>query len=197
MTLMTLSLILFLIMDPIGSVSTFLRLVNDIPKSQQRYIIIRELLIALAFMLFFNYLGEWLFHLLSFCETGLRIASGMILFLVAIKILFPSEDSPRANLPAGEPFIFPLAIPLIAGPALLATIMLYAHLEPSQPLMLGAILISWSAAAIVLLSSSFLQRVLTSNGLIACERLTGMVLVLIAIQRFADGVQLFITGRCG
>lgn len=157
----------------------------------------REMLIALGVMLLFNLLGEALFELLHFSEVALRLASGLILFLVAIKILFPATDSPRAHLPAGEPFVFPLAIPLLAGPALLATIMLYSHLDQSRALMIPAILIAWVASSFTLFVSPFLQRVLGSNGLAACERLTGMILVLLSIQRFADGVQLFVTGKCG
>ena len=192
MTLFTLSIILFLIMDPLGNISSFLTLLKDLPKQKRRKIIIREMLIALAAMLLFNFLGEYIFYVLDISETTVKLASGAILFLVAIKILFPSIDSLRANLPEGEPFITPLAIPLIAGPSLLATIMLFAHLEPSQPTMLAAIFISWLAAVIVLLLGSRLQRILGENGLMACERLMGMVLVMLAIQRFAEGIQQFV-----
>lgn len=192
MTLFTLSIILFLIMDPLGNISSFLTLLKDLPKQKRRKIIIREMLIALAAMLLFNFLGEYIFYVLDISETTVKLASGAILFLVAIKILFPSIDSLRANLPEGEPFITPLAIPLIAGPSLLATIMLFAHLEPSQPTMLAAIFIAWLAAVIVLLLGSRLQRILGENGLMACERLMGMVLVMLAIQRFAEGIQQFV-----
>ncbi len=196
MTLFTLSFLLFLIMDPFGNVSSYLKLVEKLPKKRQFLVAGREMLIALGFMLLFNFIGEFLFDVLHISETAIRLASGLILFLVALKILFPSIDSPRANLPEGEPFITPLAVPFIAGPALLATIMLYTHLEPSQPLMLTAIFLSWAAASLVLFSSSFLYRILGTNGLIACEKLMGMVLVLLAIERFASGVQLFMTGKC-
>lgn len=196
MTLFTLSFLLFLIMDPFGNVSSYLKLVEKLPRKKQFIVAGREMLIALGFMLLFNFIGEFLFDVLHISETAIRLASGLILFLVALKILFPSIDSPRANLPEGEPFITPLAVPFIAGPALLATIMLYTHLEPSQPLMLSAIFLSWIAASAVLFSSSFLYRALGTNGLIACEKLMGMVLVLLAIERFASGVQLFMTGKC-
>ncbi|MFV0339058.1 MAG: MarC family protein [Parachlamydiaceae bacterium] len=196
MTLFTLSLMFFLIMDPFGNVSSYLKLVEKLPRKRQFLILGREMLIALGFMLLFNFIGEYLFDVLHISETAIRLASGLILFLAALKILFPSIDSPRANLPEGEPFIIPLAVPLIAGPALLATIMLYTTLEPSQPLVLGAIFLSWVAASIVMFSSSVLYRILGTNGLIACEKLMGMVLILLAIERFSTGVQLFITGKC-
>lgn len=191
MTLINLAIILFLIMDPLGNITSFLTLMRDIPPQRQRYIIIREMLIALAAMVAFNYLGEFIFDILNVSEPALRLASGVILFLVAIKILFPSIDSLRANLPAGEPFVTPLAIPLIAGPSLLATIMLFAHIEPSQLNMMGAILLAWGGAVVVLLFGSRLKDILGTNGLMACERLMGMILVMLAIQRFLEGVQQF------
>jgi multiple antibiotic resistance protein len=192
MTLVYCTVVLFLIMDPVGNIASFLSLLKDLPPQQRRMIIIREMLIALAVMIVFYFLGEFIFRILNVSETTLRLASGVILFLVAIKILFPAIDSIRANLPAGEPFISPLAIPLIAGPSLLATIMLFAHLVPGHLSMLGAIFLSWILAVIVLLSSGRLQSVVGTNGLMACERLMGLVLIMLSIQRFLEGVQQFV-----
>lgn len=195
MSLISITLVLFLIMDPVGNISSYLNLVKELPSKRKKWIVFREMLIALTFMILFNYIGEFIFSLLELSETTVRLSSGVILFLAAVKILFPAQDSLRANLPHGEPFIIPLAVPLIAGPSLLATIMLYAHLEPSQPLMLTAILLAWIFAAIVLLLSETLQKILGNNGLMACERLMGMVLVLLAIQRFLEGIILFYKGQ--
>jgi multiple antibiotic resistance protein len=190
--LFTLIVILFLIMDPIGNVSSFLEMVKDLPPKRVRWVVIREMLIALAFMLAFNFLGEFIFDVLQLDDPTVQMASAFILFLTAIKILFPASNSLRANLPGGEPFVIPLAVPLIAGPSLLATIMLLAHLETSISTMLIAIFLAWLAAVIVLLFAKQLQRVLGFNGLMAGERLTGMLLVMLAIQRGMEGVQEFI-----
>lgn len=188
----TLALILFLIMDPVGNVSSFLQLTKEIPRKKQQMIVIREMLIALAFMLLFNFFGEYIFNLLQISEKTLKLASGVILFLCAIKILFPTLDSPRSNLPQGEPYIVPIAVPLIAGPALLATIMLFAHTETSATTMIIAILAAWAASSLILFNANFFQKILGTNGLTAVERLMGMVLVMLAIQRFLEGVQLFV-----
>lgn len=196
MTLFSLTLILFLIIDPMGNVMAYRTLMDNVPQKKRLWTSLREMGIALAIMLLFNGIGEILFDVLGFCESALRMASGIILFLVAIKILFPGVDTLRTHLPAGEPNVFPLAVPLIAGPAVLATIMLYAHLEPSQPIMVTAILIAWGLSSLILLGSSYLYKFLGENGLNACERLMGMILVLLSIQRFADGLQLFLTGKC-
>lgn len=191
MSLISIVLVLFLIMDPIGSISSLLYMIQDLPRKRQVYIIIREMAIALIAMLIFNYIGEYIFNYLQITETTVRLSSGLILFLTAIKILFPAIDSIRANIPKEEPFVTPLAIPLIAGPSLLATIMLYAHIETHQCPMLFGILIAWFLSLIVLLSANFLQKTLGKNGLMACERLMGMVLVLLAVQRFMEGITLF------
>lgn len=191
MTLLSITLILFLIMDPIGNITAFLSLMRGIPPAQQRRILFREMAIAFVAMIIFNYLGEYIFDLLEISETTVRLASGVILFLIAIKILFPSSDGFRANLPKGEPFVTPLAIPLLAGPSLLATIMLFAHLEPSQPLMLAAIILATLGSLVVLLMSGFLLRIFKNSGLIALEKLIGMILVLMAVQRCVEGLQLF------
>lgn len=191
MSLFSITLVLFLIMDPIGNLSSYLSLVKELDPKRQNWIVFREMLIALCIMIGFNYLGEYIFNILSLSETTVRLSSGIILFLIAIKILFTSNDSPRANLPKGEPFIFPFAVPLIAGPALMATIMLYAHLEPSYSVMLIAILIAWLLSMTILLFANPIKRILGINGLMASERLIGMVLVLVAVQRFLEGILLF------
>lgn len=191
MSLFNVTLVLFLIMDPLGNLSAFHSMVKELDPKRQYWIIFREMMIALGVMLFFNYVGEYIFNFLDLSETTVRLSSGVVLFLIAVKILFTSHDSPRANLPKGEPFIFPLAVPLIAGPALMATIMLYAHLEHVQSIMLLAIFIAWLLSALIFFFAGPIKRVLGDNGLMACERLIGMVLVLVAIQRLMEGVLLF------
>jgi multiple antibiotic resistance protein len=188
----TIAFILFLIMDPLGNISSFLGLVKEIPRKEVSKIVIREMLIALSIMLLFNFIGEYLFDLLHVSEKTVRITGAVILFLSAIKILFPTIDSPRNNLPPGEPYIVPLAVPLIASPALLAMIMLFAHIVPNISLMLMAILSAWLASSFLLLNANRIQKVLGANGLVAIERLMGMILVLIAIQKFLEGIQLFV-----
>lgn len=188
---LNLFLALFLIMDPIGNISSFLTMVKELPPKKQKMIILREMGIALLFMLLFNLIGEYLFFFLDLESTAVRLASGVILFLVAIKILFPGPTSLRNHLPPGEPFIIPMAIPLIAGPSLLATIILFTREEPSQTLMISAIIAAWLLASIVLLLGPQLSRLLGKNGLIAAERLMAMILIMLAIQRFMEGVQEF------
>lgn len=192
MTIFSISLVLFLIMDPIGNIASFLRMVEGIDPKKQKLILLREMLIALLAMIVFNYIGEGIYSLLQISDPAVKLSSGVILFIISVQILFPNSAGLRENLPKEEPFIIPLAIPLIAGPSLLATIMLYAHMEQSLFVMLASILCAWMAALIVMLASKPLYKALGENGLMACEKLMGMVLVLIAIQRFLDGIRQYV-----
>lgn len=192
LSLFSITVVLFIIMDPIGNIPSYLTLVKDVDPARKRFVLIREMLIALAFMVAFNFIGEYIFSVLELSDTAVQLSSGLILFLTAIKILFPASNSFRRNLPQGEPFIIPLAVPLIAGPSLLATIMLYARMETSVPIMLGSIFIAWILALVILLIAPVFKRYLGDNGLMACERLLAMVLVMLAIQRFMEGIQTFV-----
>lgn len=191
MSLFSLTFILFLIMDPLGKVQSFLNYLEGLEPKRQGFIIVREMLIALATMLVFNFLGEYLFELLQISNVTVYLTSGVILFLVAIKILFPGRDTEEVKKPVTEPFLVPLAIPMIAGPALLATIMLFASTIKSPWESCSAVIIAWVVSCLILLSSKMLLRTLGPAGLTACEKLMGMVLVLLSIQRILQGVSIF------
>ena len=186
---LSIALALFFIMDAIGNLPSYLQMVKELSPQRRRIVVFAEMSFALIAMLAFNFFGEGLFNLLNLSESTVKLASGVILFLITIKIIFPSPTSLRAQLPEGEPYLIPLAIPLIAGPSLLATIMLYARTEESIVAMVVAIVIAWNVSMLILLNAGVLQRGLGANGLIACERLTGMLLILMAVQRFLEGVQ--------
>lgn len=190
MTLVTLTIVLLLIMDPLGKINSFINYLEGIAPKRQKVIIARELLIALGFMLFFNFLGEYIFALLQISNVTVYLASGVILFLGSIKILFPRADDLEVHKLEGEPFLVPLAIPMVAGPALLATIMLYAESEQALTTMVIAIVLAWAVASLILFYSKSILRLLSSSGITACEKLMGMVLVLLAVQRFMEGILL-------
>lgn len=193
MSFLTITLILFLIMNPFGNVSSYLSLMKDVDKKKHSKILAREMLFALGFMFLFNFIGEGIFSVLQISETSVKISSGLILFIIALQILFPTLNSIRQNLPKGEPFLIPLAIPLIASPPLLATIMLFAREEESLWVMIGAIIVAWLGTYLVLSSSNLLFRLIGENGLMACEKLMGMILVLLAVQGFLDGIKQFLS----
>ncbi|NGX32987.1 MAG: hypothetical protein K1060chlam4_01046, partial [Candidatus Anoxychlamydiales bacterium] len=163
-----------------------------IPRKRQKQIVFRELLIALFIIIVFNYIGVWLLKFLNVTQEIVQIAGGVILFLLSLKMLFPKEKKEiEAELKKiTEPFIVPLAIPLIAGPAVLAAVMVYSPQIPNV-LMVGAIFIAWLATLLILLLSAHLSSWMGGRGLMALERLMGFIMVLIAIQMFLSGLKTF------
>lgn len=185
---------LFLTMDAIGNISSYLKVLEHVDKRRYWWIVCREMLFALGFMLLFNFLGPFMIDAIGASEITVRLTSGLILLLFAISVIYPSEKNIRLQLEGiKDPFILPLAVPLTAGPALLATVSLFAMIEPSQICRLEAILWAWALSVVILLSGRFLQRILTNNGLLAMERLLALVLVMLATQRIMQGVKLFFT----
>lgn len=195
LSLFTITLTLFLIMDPVGHIAAYLKMMEGISSQRRNVVLLREMGIALGAMLLFNLLGESIFSYLELSESTVRLVAGVILFITAIKILFPSSVGIRGSFPPGEPFIIPLAIPYIAGPSLLATILLYSNMESQEFPMLMGIVLAWIATSVVLWLAPVFNKVLGKNGLGACERLLAMVLVMISIQRFMEGIQQFIQAR--
>ncbi len=189
------ALALFLLMDAVGNIPFFISLLKGIPAHHQRKIILRELLIALGIMILFNYVGHVFLEMLEVTQYAVLISGGIILFLIALKMIFPSSNDLEPHSAAEkEPFIVPLAIPLVAGPAVLAAIMLYSREEPRLSCLI-AIICAWVVTTLILLSSSFLNRVLGKRGIIACERLMGLVLTMVSVQMFLEGLTQYLTAR--
>lgn len=187
---MTLSM--FFLMDAIGNVPIFIALLKNLPPRRQRIIIIRELLIALATIILFYFIGQIFLNALGISNQSLRISGGIILFLIAIKMIFPAKESVEPVALQSDPLIVPLAIPLIAGPAILAAVMIYSGQELPALYTLSAITIAWFFSTLILVSAPFLQRILGEKGLVALERLMGLILTLIAVQMFLDGISGFV-----
>ena len=190
--LLSLALSLFIVLNAFGNIPLFLSLLKGIPRKRQKQIVFRELLIALFIIIVFNYIGVWLLKFLNVTQEIVQIAGGVILFLLSLKMLFPKEKKEiEAELKKiTEPFIVPLAIPLVAGPAVLAAVMVYSPQIPNV-LMIGAIFIAWLATLLILLLSAHLSSWMGGRGLMALERLMGFIMVLIAIQMFLSGLKTF------
>lgn len=188
------AVLLVLIMDPLGNLPIFMSVLKHIDPKRRRVIIIRELLIALVIMLLFLFTGEKMLAFLNLRAETVSISGGIILFLIAIKMIFPSPESSTSGLPAGEePFLVPLAIPLLAGPSLLATLMLMSHQYPgNMSLLILALFIAWGITAAILMMSGLFLRLLGSKGVNALERLMGLILIMIATQMFLDGIRAYL-----
>jgi len=192
MTLGSATLLLFLVLDPFGNIPPFLTSLRAVPASRHRRIIVRELLIALLVLVFFLFCGRYILDLLQITGPSLSISGGIILFLIAVKMIFPGRRGEGGEQFEGEPFIVPLAIPYVAGPSALASVLLIMSREPSRwAEWLLALLAAWVGCSLVLLLSSGLRRLLRDRGLVALERLMGMVLTTLAVQMFLNGIAEF------
>jgi small neutral amino acid transporter SnatA (MarC family) len=183
------ALLLFLIMDPIGNVPLFLSLLKELPPARRRVVLVRELLIALVVLFGFLYGGEYLLRALDLRPEAVSIAGGIILFLIGIRMIFPSPEGLFGETPGGEPFIVPMAIPCIAGPSTMAALLLLGHERGARHLEWSlALIIAWLATAVILLCSTALYRWLGPRTLGALERLMGMLLVALSVQMFLDAL---------
>jgi multiple antibiotic resistance protein len=188
-SLLSAAVLLFFVMDPLGNVPLFLTALKDVPAARQRLVIVRELLIALVILILFLFLGRFVLGVLHVSPQALTIAGGVILMLIALRMIFPSPETSLKEQVHEEPFVVPLAIPYTAGPSTMATELLFMSREPERwPVWLGAVCIAWLASAIILYFSGNLRRVLGDRGLTAIERLMGMLLVTVAVEMLLSGI---------
>ena len=193
MSTVSAALLIFLVMDPIGNTPLFICLLKDVKPQRRRRIIRRELCIALVILIVFLFIGRYILELLHLSESSLSIAGGIILFLIALKMVFSEygSDNLKKELKE-EPFIVPLAVPLIAGPSAMATILLLMAQEPERwGAWLTALLCAWLGSSLILIFSGGVSRILGERTLKAVENLMGMLLTAIAVQMFLNGVRSF------
>ena len=193
MSIASAALLLFLILDPLGNIPIFLSLLRGLPPRRQRIVLARELLIALVVLMLFLWGGKYALELMHLREESVSIAGGIVLFLIGIRMIFPPADGLMGEMPEGEPFIVPMAIPLVAGPSGMAAVILMGSNDPSR---LGdwslALMIAWAATAAILFSATHLYKWLGQRALVAVERLMGMLLVAISVQMLMDGIAAYL-----
>ena len=186
-------ILLALVTDPFGNVPLVNAMLAEVPPARRRYVILREIAIATLILAVFMFFGRQLLGLMHLSETSLSIAGGVILFMIAIRMVFAHPEGAFGTPARGEPFIVPLAIPLIAGPSALATVMLMATREPGKiGMWAGALAIAMAIAAIVLLTGDRLQRALGEKVMQAVERLMGLILTAIAVEMLLGGIKTFV-----
>ena len=189
MDLLSITVTLFLIMDPFGNIPLFLSILEKIPPERRRKVLVRELFLALAIIVLFIFCGKYVMNFLGLRQESMSIAGGIILFLIALRMVFPALRTKSQDEPEDEPLLVPLAIPLIVGPSMLAVLLLFSSANPGKIFeLLAAASISWAAVFIILFSSTYLVNILTKRGLIAVERLMGMILIALSVQLFLDGI---------
>lgn len=189
MTTLSAALLLFLILDPLGNIPVFLSLLKPLPSKRRRWVLIRELLIALGVLFVFLWAGRYVLAAMHLRQESVSIAGGIVLFLIGLKMIFPSPEGMFGETEEGEPFIVPMAIPLVAGPSGMAAVMLFSTQYPDRMMDWSlALFVAWLGTAIILFSATSLYKLLGKPVLIAVERLMGMLLVAISVQMLLDGV---------
>ncbi len=187
-------ILLFLIMDPLGNVPVFLGLLKNVAPQRRRFVLARELVIALVALFAILFCGGFVLKALQLRPESVSIAGGIVLFLIGVKMVFPPRDGSIFGGPEGaEPFIVPMAIPGVAGPSAMAALMLMANSNPGRTADWSIALFgAWLATAVILLSSTYLYRCLGDSVLTAIERLVGMLLVALSVQMFLDGIAAYL-----
>jgi len=192
MNVFTAALTLTIVMDPLGNVPVFLSMLSRFKAKRRYWIIVRESIFAFIILCAFLFFGDDILLGLGISPPALSISGGIILFLIALGMIFPRFETQNKDNDSSEPFVVPLAIPMIAGPSAIATIMLLSSERPSEPfLLLVSLSIASGISMIILLFSGVLQKILGKKGLIAIERLIGMILTAIAVEMFLKGIRLY------
>ncbi len=179
-------------MDGFGNIPLFIAALKKVAPERRKIVLLRELAIALFIMVGFLFMGEWFLRAFGIHEYSLSIAGGIILFIISVKLVFSNESEPKNDPKEDEPFIVPLAIPLVAGPAALSIVMISAAQHPTKWLTLGAVIVASIINSIILMMSFPLSRLLGKRGLAAIERLTGMILILMSVDMIMGGISAFV-----
>lgn len=188
------TVLLLLITDPLGNIPLFISCLRGVVPERRAIVILREVAIAFVILLVFMVVGDRFLRMMNLTDQSLRIGGGIVLFLIAIRMVFPHPDGPFGNdTRGGEPLIVPLAIPALAGPSALATVMLLTSQAPGKTLeWVAALTVTMLACAIVLMLAERIQKWLGERTMMAFERLMGLVLVAISVEMILGGIRSFV-----
>jgi MarC family membrane protein len=188
------TVLLILITDPLGNIPLFIGCLRGVAPHRRIAVILREVAIAFVILLVFMVVGDRFLRMMSLTDLSLRIGGGIVLFLIALRMIFPHPDGPfGGDVRGGEPLIVPLAIPALAGPSALATVMLLASQAPGKTVeWIGALTVTMIVCAIVLVLAERIQAWLGERTVMAFERLMGLVLVAISVEMILAGIRAFV-----
>ncbi len=187
-TLASATILLLLITDPLGNIPIFVNGLKAVPDHRRKWVILREVLIAFAVLLAFMFAGQAFLRAMNLSAVSLQIGGAMVLFLIALRMVFPPPpgDNP---VPDHEPLIVPLAIPALAGPSALATVLLVSQAPERRLEWVAALSLTMLVCAVVLLTADRLQRIVGARVISAFERLMGLILVSISVEMFISGLR--------
>ena len=197
-TFVSATILLILITDPIGNIPIFANALKGVPQQRRARVILREVLIAFLLLLTFMFVGEGFLRVMNLSELSLQIGGGVILFLIALRMIFPPPGVAEPAESVAEPLIVPLAIPAIAGPSALATVLLLVSQAPEKRLQwVAALCVTMSVSAVVLVLAERIQRGAGDRFVVALERLMGLVLVALSIEMMLRGIKTFVGQLAG
>lgn len=192
MTIISAAIVLLLILDPFGNLVTINTLLSDVPPIKRRRIILQEALIAYGILVVFLFGGNPLLSFFGVASHTLRISGGIILFIIALGMVFPTRSALPQSLEV-EPFIVPIAMPLIAGPSAIAALLVLARSDPHLLLnWFGALTFSMTITSLILWASPWIFQRLGPRGALAVERLMGMLLIILSVQMMLDGIDQYL-----
>ncbi len=192
MHLFTITLTLFLVANPIGNIPTFVSLVKDFEFNRQKAILFREAIFSMLIAYFFLFLGDPFLKAIHVKQYTVSLSGGILLFLVALNMIFPPAVSSNSEKKLQEPFIVPIATPLIAGGGVFTTIVIYAQQDISLVTLSLGIFLAWCAVIAIVVSAAYLQKILGRRGLIAMEQLMGMLLTMLSLEIIVKGLHQFV-----
>ena len=192
-TFFSVLILILLVADPFGNIGLFVSVLRGVPAARRRRVIWREVAIAWVILLAFMFFGREFLRLLNLSDTSLGIAGGVILFLIALRLIFPPPEGVFGHQLTGEPFIVPLAVPFIAGPSALATVLLVSSRDPQRMgEWVAALTVAMLVCALVLSASEKIQALLGERGTAAVERLMGLLLTAMAVEMLLNGIRGFL-----
>ncbi|MGE8496876.1 MAG: MarC family protein [Pseudomonas sp.] len=190
MDIFGIAVLIFLVTDPFGNIAIFIAALKNVEPKRRLLVAGRELLFALGLLLLFLTFGDKVLSVLGLSREATAIAGGIILFVIAMRLIFPGPQGVLGDVPDGEPMLVPLATPAVAGPSALAVLMTLRNThEGALWELYVAVILAWAATAFILLQASILQRFLGPRGLTAVERLMGMLLIMLSVDMLLDNLQ--------
>ena len=193
MDIVSATILLILVMDPFGNMPLVISVLKNVDPGARARVVLRECAIAYTVLLAFMFGGHQFMQLLRLSDTALGIAGGLILFLIALRMVFPHAEGIFGETGETGTFIVPLAIPAIAGPSALATVLLLVSREPQRVFAwVAALSLATLVSALVMISAQAISRWIGKRGMIAMERLMGLVLTAIAVEMLLAGIERFV-----
>jgi len=194
-TFLSAFILLLLVLDPLGSLPIFIPVMRQVAPHRRRWVALREVSIAFGVLFAFMFLGEGFLRVMHLSERSLEVAGGVILLMVAIRMIFSHEGGVYGTPEGKEPLIFPLAVPLLAGPSAMATVLLLASRQPERMLSwVGALASAMAVSLVVLLLCDRIRRWVGDSVVAAVEKLMGLVLTAIAVEMILAGLKRYFLG---